>query len=296
VELITLIVIVQLPLAGILAPASVTLFVVLVNDMDAPVQVVAGAGMVWRVRLAGSVCVKPDWVNTKPLLLLSVNVSVEAALGATLAGENAWVMTGAIGVTFISGGHAPALVAAEDGAVLVAPPEVKVKMVVSVFPSESVTVRVKVPWPLPLVVIFACAAFAPELIWTVPVGRVHAYEAIVAPHAAALPLAFNVVLPVVKPAGIATATMGLCASCTALKAFTMPAPHWPDPRQEHCCVVASRVGHTGRLPVLAGNGLAPNFIRAINCAGVKFALTARISAATPATMGEEKLVPRLTLV
>jgi hypothetical protein len=37
-------------------------------------------------------------------------------------------------------------------------------------------------------------------------------------------------------------------------------------------------------------------MRAINCAGVRFALTARISAAIPETIGAEKLVPRLTLV
>ena len=41
----TLIVMVQLPMAGMMALASVTLLVVLVNVPAAPVQVVAGAGM-----------------------------------------------------------------------------------------------------------------------------------------------------------------------------------------------------------------------------------------------------------
>jgi hypothetical protein len=92
-------------------------------------------------------------------------------------------------------GHAPALVAAEDGAVLLAPGEVKVIVVVSIFPAESVTVSVKVPRPD--AVTFTFADVAPETIWTPPVGWVHAYEAIVAPQAAALPLASNVAGPVV---------------------------------------------------------------------------------------------------
>ena len=58
--LLTLMVMVQLPLAGILAPARVTLPVELVNVPDAPLQVVVGAGEVWTVRLAGTVSVKPD--------------------------------------------------------------------------------------------------------------------------------------------------------------------------------------------------------------------------------------------
>jgi hypothetical protein len=231
--LMTLMVMVQLLMAGIIAFASVTLLVVLVNDIAVPLQVVAGAGLAWIDRLAGKACVRPDCVKSKPLLLVNVIVSVEAAFGATVAGAKASVTTGAIGVTANGAGQALAAVFADAGAGLVAPPDVKVRTVVSVFPAESVTVSVKEPWPLPLVVTLACAAVAPELIWTVPVGRVHAYDAIVAPQAAWLPLASSVVVPVVKPAGTATATMGLCACCTAFKALTMPAPHWPDPRQEH---------------------------------------------------------------
>ena len=86
--------------------------------------------------------------------------------------------------------------------------------------------------------------------------------------------------------------MGLSACCTAFKALTIPAPHWPDPTQEHWLVEGSRAGQIGRFPLLAGNEVAPDCMRAINCDGVKFALTARISAAMPETMGAEKLVPR----
>src|SRR5271168_5417807 len=97
--LITCMVIVQLPLAGIFAAASITLLVVLVNDMAAPPQVVVGACMLAMLRLAGSVCVRPDWVRSKPLPLVNVRVSVATTLVATLAGANAAPTTGAIGVT-----------------------------------------------------------------------------------------------------------------------------------------------------------------------------------------------------
>ena len=172
--LMTLKVMVQLLMAGIMAFASVTLLVVLVNDIAAPVQVVAGAGLAWIERLAGSDCVSADWVKSKPLLLVKVMVSVVTALGATVAGANASLTTGAIGVTTSGAGQALAAVFAEDGALLTTPPEVKVRVVASVFPAESVTVRVKVPWPLPLVVTLTCAEFAPEAICTVPVGPVQA--------------------------------------------------------------------------------------------------------------------------
>jgi hypothetical protein len=60
VALITLKVMVQLPLAGMLAPAMVTLLAELVRVPDPPLQVVVGAGEVWTLRLAGMVSVKPD--------------------------------------------------------------------------------------------------------------------------------------------------------------------------------------------------------------------------------------------
>ena len=58
--LITLKVMVQLPVAGMLAPAMVTLLAELVRVPDAPLQVVVGAGEVCTLRLAGMVSVKSD--------------------------------------------------------------------------------------------------------------------------------------------------------------------------------------------------------------------------------------------
>jgi hypothetical protein len=170
--LITLMVMVQLPLAGIFAAARVTLLVVLVKDIDAPPHVVVGAGMAAMVRLAGSVCVRPDCVNAKPLLLLNVNVSVDAALGATLAGENASLTTGAIGVTVIGMGHALALPPADAGALLVAVPAEKVTVAASELLAESVTLSTNVP-AAPFQVTMACAAACPEEMVTPPV-EVHA--------------------------------------------------------------------------------------------------------------------------
>src|SRR5271156_5069542 len=170
--LMTLTVMVQLLMAGIMAFASVTLLVVLVNDIAAPVQVVAGAGIAWIERLAGKACVSPDWVKSKPLLSVNVMVSVEAAFGATMAGAKASVTTGAIGVTVIGAGHALAAVFADDGTLLTTPPDVNCKMVASILPVESVTVSVKVPRPVE--VIFTCAAAAPETIFTPPVGAFQA--------------------------------------------------------------------------------------------------------------------------
>src|SRR5271156_4734774 len=83
------------------ADALVLLLVVLLNDIVAPVQVVAGAGIAWIARFAGKTCVRPDWVKSKPLLLVNVMVSAEAAFGATVAGAKASVTTGAIGVMVI---------------------------------------------------------------------------------------------------------------------------------------------------------------------------------------------------
>ena len=51
---------VQLPLAGMLAPAMVTALAELVKVPDAPLQVVVGAGEVSMLRLAGAVSVNPD--------------------------------------------------------------------------------------------------------------------------------------------------------------------------------------------------------------------------------------------
>src|SRR5271170_2224707 len=172
--LMTLKVMVQLLMAGIMAFASVTLLVVLVNDIAAPVQVVAGAGIAWIARFAGKTCVRPDWVKSKPLLLVNVMVSAEAAFGATVAGAKASVTTGAIGVMVIRAGQALAAVFAEAGAVVLAPGEVKVTVAVSVFPVESVTVRVK--FPRPVAVTLTCAEFMLDTICTAPTGVDQAYE------------------------------------------------------------------------------------------------------------------------
>src|SRR5579871_4145486 len=96
----------------------------------------------------------------------------------------------------------------------------------------------------------------------------------VRPQAAALPLASKVGL-----LALFTAAIGRKAAFTALKAFTMPVPHSPEDGQEHSLVVASVLGHTGRLLVLAGKAVALDSRRATNCAGVRLPLTERISAA-----------------
>src|ERR1700722_484212 len=111
-------------------------------------------------------------------------------------------------------------------------------------------------------------------------------------EAALPPASKTAMLPAFKPAGTATAAMGFCAAFTALSALIMPAPHWPA-TQEHSLLVGSTLGQTGRLALFGGNGLALDSMRAMSCAGVRFAFTARINAAIPDTMGAEKLVPRL---
>ena len=117
------------------------------------------------------------------------------------------------------------------------------------------------------------------------------------PQEAALPLASKVApVPDASDEGVATAAIGCCAASTALKALTMPLPHSPEAGQEHSSVEASRLGQTGKFAVLAGNALALDSMRAPSCVGVKLALTARIKAAIPATMGVAKLVPRFSLV
>lgn len=90
------------------------------------------------------------------------------------------------------------------------------------------------------------------------------------------------------------AAIGFWAALTALNAFTMPAPH-SEVVQAHSTLEEVVLEHTG-VPAGCGNGLALALIRVINWAGVKLALTARINAATPETMGAEKLVPRFGLV
>ena len=138
---------VQLPLAGMSAPAMVTALAELVNVPDPPLHVVVGAGEVWTLRLAGTVSVNPDWVNAKPFVLLKVMVSVAAAFALTLAGENASVTVGGIVVKFKGVGHALAAVPADDGALMVALPAANETVPTSVLLLESVTVSVYVPAP-----------------------------------------------------------------------------------------------------------------------------------------------------
>lgn len=156
----------QLPPAGIFAVESVTLLVVLVSVNDAPPQLLDGAG-VPTVRLAGKDTVIPDCVSAKPLVLPRVTTSEAVAFAATLSGENAAPTVGAAGVTVMGAMHAPALVPAERGAVLLALPAVKRTTAVSVLPAESVTTRISVPAPLK--VAFTWALPAPELMVTAPV-------------------------------------------------------------------------------------------------------------------------------
>jgi hypothetical protein len=182
----------------------------------------------------------------------------------------------------------PALV----GALVLALAEPMVMVAVSVAPWESVTTRVKVPDPVTV----TRALDAPDKM-VVPPLAIHAKDASVRLHDAALPLASNVTEPLaVKVAGKATAAMGRSAAFTALRASTMPVPHSPLAGHEHSSVLGSNDGHTGRLPVFGGNAVALDSSRATNCAGVRLPLTARISAAVPDTIGAEKLVPKLEFV
>ena len=112
----------QLPFAGIMAPTMVTVLAEVVKVPDVPMQVVVGAGDVAMTRLAGTVSVKWDCVKSKPLALVKVMVRVEATFSPTLAGENASVTVGEIGVKVSGVGHAVAAVPADDGALLLVTP------------------------------------------------------------------------------------------------------------------------------------------------------------------------------
>jgi hypothetical protein len=172
VALCTLNVMLQLPLAGILAPVSVTLVVVLLSDMEPPLHAVAAPGEAAKMRLAGKEIVMPDCVKANGLELLNVSTNAAAALTATLAGEKDSVIDGGTGVTVMSAMQADAAVPATDGAALFAPPLAgKLTTAVSVLPAESFTTSVKVPAPLDRM--FTVELAAPETICTAPV-LVHA--------------------------------------------------------------------------------------------------------------------------
>lgn len=225
------------------------------------------------------------WVSAKPLVLLKVMVSVDATFSLTVDGENAVLTVGAAGATVKGVGHAVTAVPAEDGALIVAAPcALNVTVPRSTWPAESVTVSINVP--APFTATLTCGELPPELIETPPLA-VHIVEATVKLQAAALPLASKVVLPVA-----AITAIGLSAALTALSALIMPAPHCPD-TQAHSTDGSDPLAPHWASPAGCGNGVALDLMRAMSCAGVKFSLTARISAAIPETMGAEKLVPRL---
>src|SRR5271155_3806685 len=103
-----------------LASLKVTVLVVAASEACAPVQVVAAAGALAMVKPEGSVVVKFDCVSAKPFVFSNVNVSVAAALGATLLGANAALIVGATGVGSSAVGHAVS--PPEVGALLMALP------------------------------------------------------------------------------------------------------------------------------------------------------------------------------
>ncbi len=150
---------VQLPFAGTIAPARVTVFDEAVRDSAAPVQFVAGAGELAIVNALGSVSLRPVWVSANPFALVNVIVSVEAMVCPTVAGANVWDTVGATGVAATAVGQA--WVPAVDGAELLALFDVTDTLAVSVSPAESVTVSMTLPVPVPLpgrIVAFAVAA------------------------------------------------------------------------------------------------------------------------------------------
>lgn len=73
----------------------------------------------------------------------------------------------------------------------------------------------------------------------------------------------------------------------------MPAPHKPDPKQEHSLAPFELV-HIGTVPA-AGKAVTLDSMRAANCEGVRLLFTARIRPAMPDTMGVAKLVPKFGL-
>src|SRR5258708_27151568 len=166
VALCTLKEISQLPPAGIFAPDRVTPPAVLVGAKAAPPQVLAGAGEP-SVKLAGSDTVIPDWIKAKALELPKVTTSMAGAFAATLAGESAALTVGAAGVTVMGAMQALALVPAQGGAMVLAPPAVTVTPAVSGLPARAGTTRVT--GPAPLEGTFSWSRVAPELMVTAPV-------------------------------------------------------------------------------------------------------------------------------
>jgi hypothetical protein len=99
VALVTAMVNVQLPLAGMVAPASDMLLDAAASD---PPQVVAGAGELLTVRPLGSVSVKATLDKANVFELFRVIVSVDTTFSATLEGEKASLNVAATGAVTVS--------------------------------------------------------------------------------------------------------------------------------------------------------------------------------------------------
>jgi hypothetical protein len=226
-------------------------------------QVVAGAGEFAIANPLGTESLNPTSVRSNALLFVNVMVSTDEMLVMTLAGKNASLTVGDVGVVEMAVGQG--LVPADVGAVLEALVAVTLMVAVLVAPAESVTVSVTVPLPAR---IDNRAELAPDTIVTPPVA-VQANETMVRLHAAALPLASKMTAAPEVMAGRDTAAIGCSADCTALKALAMPVPHWPDGGHEHSSVLVSKLGHTGRFLVFTGKADALDSRRATSCAGVR---------------------------
>ena len=103
-------------------------------------------------------------------------------------------------------------------------------------------------------------------------------------------------------AGTVMAAIGRIAAEMALAAFAIPAPQ-VCVVQMHSEVCISdelagtwQVGGAGVVVEVVGKVFADSFRRAINCAPLRLPLTDLMRPAMPATIGAEKLVPRLSLI
>jgi len=99
VPLLTVSVIVQVLLAGMVAPERVTL---LAGAGIVPPQVLVAAGELLAVTPLANACVNPTAVRAYAFELLKVMVSVEFAFCPMLAGENASATVGAFGLVTVN--------------------------------------------------------------------------------------------------------------------------------------------------------------------------------------------------
>src|SRR5437868_1685358 len=91
--------------------------------------------------------------------------------------------------------------------------------------------------------------------------------------------------------------MGRRAALIAPGAFAMPAPQVVVVQLHSAVCRSVLLAGTWQfgtaVSLETGNVLAPSFSRAMSCAGFRLAFTLVIRPAMPATIGAEKLVPRL---